>query len=223
MSGSSEQLIRDLARDLSAVKRLPRLRFVALSVVGAAGVCLGLYLVLELAQGHTVFKSKLAASDVLGSTGHLVVGGGALLLALASCVPGRDPMVRAGAWALGAGATVTLAAAITLLSVQAVAPIANGFFAGTAACTLTAVVPALIPAAILAAFVARGAPSRPTLTLCLGALAVTSLGTLPGHLGCMEPGTLHTLVGHLLAPVTGGAAIFAGMRLLYRPALPQIR
>ena len=76
---------------------------------------------------------------------------------------------------------------------------------------------------MLVLFAGYGHPARPAVSLALAAVASVGFATLPGHLGCASRMSLHLVVGHLLAPVTGGALVLAVIALLYRPALPPVR
>ena len=219
MSDPARRMISDLTRDLSPVRRLPRLPVVAAAVVGASLALALAGLLAWGAAGHAMLKPGLGLFDALVVSGHLALASGALILALASCVPGRESLERIGGWVLGAGGLVTLLGIAVLLRAPAPAPAVGSF----AACTLVAVVPALVPAALLASFAGRGAPHRPWRTLAFAALSVVGFGTLAGHLGCPNSAALHLVMGHLIAPFSGGALVFAALRLLYRPALPRIR
>ncbi len=223
MSGRTDQLIRELTRDVAPVRRLPRLGQVALGVVGTAALLIAISLALAWTRGQPLVKPELLPHDLLGVLGHLVLAGGALGLGLASCIPGRERTQRAGLWGLAAGAALTLTATTVVLVTWVPGAVGIPFLRGTGWCTLTAVVPALVPAVMLALFAGRGAPARPLLTLACGAVATVGFATLPGHLGCLREGSLHTLLGHMLVPVSGGLLVLGLMRLLYRPSLPPVR
>ena len=222
MSHPTENWIDRLSSDLRAVTRIPRLRVAFAWIVGSAAAGVALALWIESAAGSGPLKSDLRPVDVAGAAAHLVFAAGALAFALAGCVPGRDRALRGGAWAGIAGAALTALAGVWLLASGAPGSAEPGLAAGAALCTLGALWPALWPALGLAWFAARGAPHRPGRFLLAGAVAVLGFGTLPGHLVCPESAALHTLLGHLLAPVSGGLLIFGITWLLFRPALPPI-
>jgi hypothetical protein len=223
VSESTEHLIRDLTRDLAPVQRLPGIGWVAASVLAAALLLIGLSAALMLLAGRDLPRSGLQAYDLLAVFAHLVLAAGALTVALASCIPGRDPAVRLGTWVAAAGVALSLLAAWLLLGTRPAGSLSLPFARDSLWCTLVAVLPALVPAAIITVFASWGAPHRPLRSLMFGALAVVAFASLPGELSCENQAWLHKLAGHLLAPLTGGAIVWLGMRLLFRPALPRIR
>ena len=214
MSGRTDELISELARDLAAVHVLPRLRWVAGGVLGVVAALFALYLPLGISYG-LFMPDSARAWDVGAIGGHLLLGAGGLALALGSCVPGRDALETRGLVGVIAGAAVSAAAvawSMTLVPIESIGP---DWLAGTALCTATAVVLAAIPAVVIARFAARGAAHRPGRTLVFGAISMLGFGTLPGHLGCAMPGALHTVFGHMLVPLTGSVVIWALMRASY--------
>ncbi|MEE9281182.1 MAG: hypothetical protein V3V67_13505 [Myxococcota bacterium] len=210
-----ETLIRELARDLRPVVRLPRLRGIAAAVAGTAGLAAGLYVGVPVLLGGAV-EAPGRLEVTIGSS-HVVLAAGAVLLALASAVPGRRTLERVGL----AGAC--LGAALVLLSVPAVREAALAGLGSGAVCALKATLLALVPAAVLLRFVAAAEPFSPSRTLLFGAVGALSLGALPVHLACPLEGSLHWLVGHSLAPLTGGVLLFVALRLFYRPVADLLR
>jgi hypothetical protein len=146
--------------------------------------------------------------------GHALLALGGLAAALASCVPGRDTLERAGYAAAVAGAGAVVAIAVLGLRAGHGAEVGPLFAADALVCTLMATMPALVPAMLLAQFARAGAPHRPAWTLGLGAVAAVAFTTLPGQLGCAIGDVLHEAVAHTLAPATGGVFVLLCLLLL---------
>ena len=223
MSPSTEEWIGRLSGDLRAVTRLPRLRAAFGWIAGSAAALVALAMGIAALAGPGALKHDLRPVDAVGAAAHLALAAGALAYALAACVPGRERARRAAARVAAGGAAGTALAAAWLLFGPAPWAAGPGLASGAVVCTLEALWPALPPALLLTAFAARGAPHRPGRVLLAGAVAALGFGTLPGHLGCPDSAAAHTLLGHLLAPLSGGLLIFGVARLFHRPSLPPIR
>ena len=155
--------------------------------------------------------------EVTIGSSHVVLAAGALLLALASAVPGRRTLERVGL------AGTCLGAALVLLFAPVVREATLAGLGSGAVCALKATLLALVPAAVLLRFVAAAEPFSPSRTLLFGAVGALSLGALPVHLACPIEGSLHWLVGHSLAPLTGGVLLFVALRLFVRPVADLVR
>ncbi len=214
MSLRTDELISELSRDLAPVRVLPPLAWVGGGVLAVVAGLYALYVPLGIFYG-VLMPETARAWDFIAIGGHLLLGLGGLALALGSCIPGRDALESRGLVGVLAGAAlsaVAVAAAVTLVPIEAVGP---DWLVGTALCAGTAVVLAAIPAVVIARFAARAAPHRLGRTLVFGAISMLCLGTLPGHLGCAMPGALHTTFGHMLVPLLGSVVIWALMRVSY--------
>ena len=214
MSEPVEQLIRDLSHDLEPVRVLPGLSRVAAVVLGAMALLTAVYVPWGLANG-VLMPESAGIWDLVALAGHLLLGAGALALALGSSGPGRDLLEARGRMGLGFGAVITAAAVGAVLSGVPIEGIGGTWLAGTALCTCTAVVLAAIPAILVARVARRAAPHRLGRTLFFGAVSMLAFGALPGHVGCAMPGALHTVWGHMLVPLTGALLIWTLMRLAY--------
>ncbi len=206
MSNDADQLVDALVADLEPVEPLPPLRRAAiwiLAAVTASTTCVFCY---QFLTGVQLLKPNLANADLMGIAAHLTLAGGALAVALASSVPGREPVERAGLVAVGIGTIVTLAAVYAGSSLPESA-YGTSWWRMTTYCLSVAAIPALVPAALLTQFALRGAPFRPLRTLAFGALSAVAFATLPGHLSCPGGGPGHSLIAHHLAPVFGGVLI----------------
>jgi hypothetical protein len=215
MTRAAEELIRELTQDLAPVRPIPRLRRVAGVVLGLSAVAVALAAVLGTAAGLLVPRLPDPTTAAV-LVAHLTLAAGALFVSLASCVPGRGRLEGAGLAlaTIGAGGTAGVALLLTrTLALDATARVVAG---DALVCTLLATLPALVPAILLVRFAAVGAPARPLRSLGFAAIASLALATVPGHVGCPVPGALHSLLGHLLAPVAGGLLILAAIWPLYR-------
>ena len=214
MSPRTEELIARLARDLRPVEPLAPLYKVSTRLLVATAVVVGLAAAVGIAGG-LLLPAAPTRSGYASIAGHLLLAFGALAVALASCVPGRERLERAGYLATAAGAGTAIAIAILLF--RSAPPGGLGFVwtADTLVCTLLSTLPALVPAVLLVEFVRSGAPHRPSRTLAFGAVATVAFATLPGQVGCPCPGVLHGVIAHLFAPLTGGAVVFLCSSLLF--------
>ena len=200
MPDRTEALLRQLARELSPVRRLPRLRTAGLALAGA--FALGLALQAGLAGplrvagvpwGEVPFRLLLVA---------LVVGGsGAVLAALAGAVPGRESAARLGRWLAGAGLAMGLLGALLGWGhpVDAAVPVAAGLRCAFRACLL-----GLVPAALVAGFLARALVRHPRRGAGLAFAGVVALGAAAVHASCGVGGAPHALLGHVAAPLAAG-------------------
>lgn len=200
-------LIDTLVRDLARVKPLPALRRVAGGLLAVIAALLALVFAVQLAMDLPLIKSGFGRADVLGSVGHGILAAGALAVALASCVPGREALVRAGLGIGVVGVALTGAAIAGLPASSTRGAVDPLWWSATTSCLLLASLPALVPALLLARFATRGLPRRPLATLGFGALAALGFATLPGQLGCPSTDLLHRLFGHQLAPLVGAVFV----------------
>lgn len=202
----TRDLIRDLASDLAPVKPLPRVRFVAASVlllwlaIGVAGVALkGLV---------PTFWQTLAMPVSAGGifAGLLVAGLGGVLAALALAIPGRERLARVGFALGGAGMTIAAGVGIALL---ARSPLVEWRLPNVhdLPCLMTALVVGLVPALSLGWFGGRAAPFRP-LTIALAASAgAAALGGSVAQATCPVADPMHLMLGHVIVPALGAFAL----------------
>ncbi len=216
MNDRHEALILELASELQPVQPLSTLRRVGVAIAGAALLNACLFLGIPLALGVSV-ESQTAA-ELWTLAAHLELASGGLALALASSVPGRQQLERAGLAILVVGVAVAVASAPALRG-AGLERIEVAWLGGAGVCTLAATVLAVFPAAILLRFVARAEPFRPSWTLAFGGLGALALGAVPVRIACNSDGPLHDLVAHSLAPLTGGLLLAIGLLLLYQRRL----
>lgn len=216
----TRDFLRELARDVSPVERIAPLRTAAARVLG---LWLAVSLAAVVARGVTANLSD--PERMLGGFGAVLaglalVGLGGVCAALASAVPGREGVARAGAGVLLVGWLVALGLGGHLLrgdpSSAGPAPLASDV-----ACLTFATIVSLLPAAGALAWVVRAAPPRPGATLAVVGVGCVALGAFTTQLGCPNLALRHLLVAHALAPVLGAALLWLplwwGFRRL-RPA-----
>ena len=216
MSDRHEALIQELASELQPVERLSRLRVLGAAIVGAALLNACLFLGIPLALGTPV-ESQTAA-ELWTLSALLVLASGGLAFALASSIPGRQQLERAGLAILVLGIALAASSAPALRG-AGLERIEAAWLAGAGVCTLAATLLAIFPAAILLRFAARALPFRPGWTLAIGGFGALALGAVPVRIACNFQGPLHALVAHSLAPLTGGLLLFLGLLLLYQRRL----
>jgi len=160
----THDFVRELARDLAPVERIPRLRTAAAAVLALWAV---------VAVSLVAWKGGVPA---LWSADRLTSGAGAILLglclagvggvvaALAAAVPGRGALARTGSALLGAGLLVAAGLGALLLRDDPSAVLASSL-ASDAACLSLGLVVAALPALGALLYVARAAPARPVAAL----------------------------------------------------------
>jgi hypothetical protein len=164
--------------------------------------------------GQMPLKDSPQVFDFLGLTGQWSVAGGAFALALAACVPGRDSLRAAGAWACTAGGLLWLAGAVTMLGGERVELLSSAVLRDTGLCMLNSLVPALVLALPLRRFVDLAEPRHRDRALFAGIFAAASFTCGPANLACVQSGVVHGLMAHLLAPLLSAGVAFAALRLL---------
>lgn len=210
----SSELIRELARDAEPVRRIPRIRTVALLVLGVwIAVASAGALLKGVRPGlPEVLLMDWGVAAVFG--GLLGAGIGGLVAALAMGVPGREALARFGL--LGSGLCMAIAAGVgTLLFLEnPSAPTAP--YQADLSCLLTACVVAALPALGIVWFGGRAAPHRPVVLVLAAAAAAAALGAASAQASCPYADFRHLMMGHVLAPV-------ASALLLTLPLLVALR
>ncbi len=201
-SGSAEELIRDLAADLSPVKPIPRIRSV---VAGLVGLWLAIAGLGFLVMGKTPdLMGNLLQPDgtaiVFG--GLMLAGLGGLVSSLAMGVPGRESTARTALWVaiLGIGVAAGMGSVLFLRSPGS--PIPHSGMTDLF-CLSLAVGVSLLPALGVAAFAARATPVRPLVLVVAGAAATAALGAISAQATCTYKDPRHLMLGHVLAPAVG--------------------
>ncbi len=201
---STEDLVQQLVGNLSPVKPIARLRVAASAVVAlwAAAAVATSWMTGEWPRlGEAAFWSDpITVAVLLGLT---VAAAGALVAALASAVPGREPLARAGRISAGSAAVWLIGCGLWAVAGGESEPAAS-LFAGSASCLAHGLVLA-IPAALAAGFyLSRGAPQHRLIASGVAAAGAAGLGALAVHATCSVAGGFHLLLGHCLTPIVAG-------------------
>jgi hypothetical protein len=210
----TEQRIRELARDLTPVKPIPRLRTAAASVLAIWALVLAADWATGGAGPRPLRDAAWASPSYLAAlAGVVLVGFGALGAALASVVPGRAAAARLGLRVTALG--VALAAAGWVFGFAAGAPEHAGEDLGSIfACSSRALALGLVPALLCAGFAGHAALRRAGLTAGLSLAAGVALGAAAVHASCPSNSPLHQLLAHAVAPAAQVAALTAPLALL---------
>lgn len=212
----TEALLRDLARDLSPVRTLPRLRTAAAVVLALAGI--GASWAVQRTGGLRADLASTMRNDLV----FAAIAGGLALLALgltvgaaALAVPGRSGAARR---ALGVAATG--AALAFLLGPASIVAVHDAHWHGPSrldvGCLAKGLVAGSLASLALVAFVTWAAPRRRSVAVSLAAAAGAAFGGLAMHAVCPAPDPLHWLYGHAAAPWMAALAILALAPLLRR-------
>jgi hypothetical protein len=218
---STEDLAQQLVRDLPPVKPIPRLRAAASLVVAlsvAAVVAEGWMTGSWPRLGEAAFWSDPIGVAIL--FGLTVAAAGAVVAALASAVPGREPLARVG-WISAGLATACSVGCGLWAAAGGASESAASPFAGSASCLAHALVLA-IPAALAASFyLSRGAPQHRLIASGVAAAGAAGLGAMAVHATCSTGGGVHLLLGHCTTPIVAGllfAVPLAGLVRRWSPA-----
>jgi hypothetical protein len=201
---STEDLSQQLVRDLSPVKPIARLRVAASLVVAlsvAAAAAMGWMTGDWPRFGEAAFWSDPITVAVL--LGLMVAAAGAVVAALASAIPGREPLARAGWISAGTAAVWVIGCGLWAV-VGGESEFAASPLHWSASCFMYALVLA-IPAALAASFyLSRGAPQRRLIASGAAAAGAAGLGAVVVHATCDAAGGFHLLLGHCLTPIVAG-------------------
>jgi hypothetical protein len=213
----TRDLIRELARDLTPVKPLPRLRLVV-------GAVLGLWLAIGVAcvawEGLApsfwlTLAMPLSAGGIF--LGLLVAGVGGMLASLALALPGRERLARAGLALGAAGLAIAAGVGIALVARSPLA--AWRLPAGhDLSCLATALAVGVAPALALGWFAGRAAPFRPLAIALAAAAGAAALGGSVAQAVCPADEAMHLLLAHALAPAVGAFALTLPLLVAIRRA-----
>jgi len=198
----TETLVRELTDDLQPVRRIPRLRTVALLVLAVGGAAAAANTAItgwpfplvtaRLPSGEGSFLMMLA--------GLALAAGGALVAALAGAVPGRDVAARSGRLSAVVGVALAVGGAtwwaLMTGAKEAVLPLSSCF-----GCASHALALALPPALVVGLFLGRALARRPLALSAFAATGVLALGAGFVHASCTDGGALHVALGHVVAPL----------------------
>jgi len=215
-SGATERVLEGLVEDLAPVRRIPSLRV----VLGGIATLWGAAVVVRWTTGagtrpDTWTLLRTEPGFALIFVGLLVLASGALLLAAAASVPGREPTARIGRWLAWSGALLGCVVAPTWVLLHAAGgsiwPQQEDLY-----CVRGALRVAILPALAAVGFVFWAAPRRPAWIALLGVLGAAALGAVAVHTACPVEGARHWILGHALAPLQIAVVLAVPLALLAR-------
>jgi len=216
----TREFIQELARDLSPVERIARLRTALARVLGAWLLVAAATVAWSDVSVHLTDPSSLLGGYGAVLSGLLLVGLGGVAASLAMGVPGREPTARGGWLVLVVGVAVAVGLG-ALLAGSGPFDVGPTVLRRDLSCLGVAGGVALFPALGALAYLARAAPHRPLAAVFGVAAASVALGAVTAQMGCPDASWRHLLVGHILAPALGvvvlGLPLFAVFRRLRRP------
>jgi hypothetical protein len=203
MSGSrSEDLIRELARDLEPVQPIPRIRTVMAGVlalwfaVTAAGLAV-------LGLRPDLIEATFGGNGlVFVLIGLGLAGCGSVVAACAMGVPGRELLARSALCVSMLGMLVAVGVGALQLRTSSVTEAAVPF-TGDLSCLAVAILVGLLPAVVVIRFAARSAPLHPALMALTTASGAAALGAITAYASCPHCVMRHLVVAHALAPAFG--------------------
>jgi hypothetical protein len=198
----TRDLIRELVRDAAPVQPLPRMRFVATSVL-LLWLALGVIGVAVKGLAPTFWETLAMPVSAGGIFAALFVAGvGGVIAALALAVPGRESLARAG-FAVGAGG-VLLAAGVGIALLMR-SPLVEWRTPDLqdVVCLALALAVGLAPALALGWFAGRAAPFRPLVIALAAGAGAAALGGSVAQATCPASDPWHLLFGHVLVPAAG--------------------
>ncbi len=205
-SQTTEQLVVELARHVSPVRPVRRLRVVFAEILVTASVVAAA--VVALRGVATPFLGSPGMRPVFAglAAGLSLLGAGATVAALAQSIPGREAATRAGLLAAGLGILLVGVVVLLMRSAFPGPPMAVPLSADLG-CLLWAAGVGIVPAFAALWFIARAAPHRPGFAVFVAAVGAVALGSLATQLSCPYVGLRHLIVGHVLAPLSGGVVV----------------
>ncbi len=207
MPGSTEDLIRELAGDLPAVKPIARVRAIAGIALAAS---LPVYAWWFSAQGlrHQFVDGEAPGLVYLLATlAMALLAAGGLVFGLTSVIPGREDDARTGRRVFGAG--ISVAAALFFFQwfagpTSIVEGVRSSFHCATGALWLA------LPAGIIfGSYVLRGLARSLPAALAAAFTGGMAVAAVMVHLTCPHPDPFHMVLGHALAPLYGGVVLIA--------------
>ena len=211
---STEQVVSELSRDLSPVRRIPPLRAGVAAIFLVWVAALGVDWLRGGALPQTGRDSGFGDPTYVAIFAGLVLAAaGGVLAELARAVPGREAVARIATGVLGAGLLLaTTAGAVACLGGAAGAVPASAMLSCAGRSALLAVAPAVVACL----FIARAWPRRSGLGAALGMLGAVALGAVAVHASCVTGDPLHMLLGHALGPLAIGLAFALPVQVALR-------
>lgn len=209
---TTEERIRELARNLAPVRPIPPLRAAL-----AAAVALGLVAVVGhwLLGGPGLRAGNAAQWLPYGASlaGLVMVAVGAIGAALAAAVPGREAAVRLGVRAAVLGLVLGLAGGLWGV-LYADTPLAEVDLVTCLACIRRGLMLGVAPTLLACAFIVYAALRNPGLGTALALAGGVALGAGAVHATCPNDNPLHWLLAHSLTPVAAMLVLTAPLAAL---------
>lgn len=202
----TEDLVRDLSRDLEPVRPIPRLRMVVLGV-------LVLWLLVALAatllrgfEEELLAGAGLMSAPVVIFAGLTVAGLAGIVAAVGAGVPGRERMVRGALLVALAGMAIS-AGIGTAMVLSSHAFGSGASFEAHLHCIGVALLVGFLPAIAAVWFAGRAAPYRPLVAVLAAAAGTAALGAVMAKASCPFLDPAHLMLGHILAPAAGAVLL----------------
>jgi hypothetical protein len=212
-AGSSEDRIRELARQLTPVRPIPPLRAVLAAALGLGGVAVVAHWLLGGPGPRPVGAVVWGLPYLATLAGLALLTVGALVAALASAVPGREAAIRLGSVAAIFGAALAVAGGLWG-SVTGDAPGGGEAAGGYAWCLARALALGAAPALLACAFLSYASLRRPVPSAALALAGGGALGAFAVHATCASDSSLHWLLAHTMAPALGVVVLTGPLALL---------
>ncbi len=213
MARSTDDMIRELSRDLPPVTPMRRLREVALMTLGISlPFCVYRLATSGLNDSMAGIESPSVVFTLVLAILVLVAIGG-LVAALAGAIPGREKTSRLGLRLC----LVALAVATSALG-YALAFEPTPFVEiakSSVGCALGAAMLAVPAALFVTRFVVRGAADRISTATGLATAGGMGAAAAVVHASCPHPEALHLVMGHGFAPFAGGLVVLTGVSIYF--------
>lgn len=208
----TDDYIAILAGILQPVRRIRSLRLVAATVSLLALFVAGVAAALLGPRADVLASLPLVG----GLAGFLMFGVGGLVAALGASVPGRRDLSRMGLAGIVLALAIWSFSGLAALRGGMVGPFDSMWFSATFTCLGLATSIGFIPAVALLAFVVGAFPFRPAVAGGIGAASMVAFGAGAVHLTCAHEGVFHVTLGHIIAPLLGGALLGAALVVFRR-------
>ncbi len=189
----TEELVADLARDLTRVRPVARLRVVGATALTLWGVVVWLGWLID---GHSPALASWSWGHYAGLVGLGVAGLGGLFASLASAIPGREETADRGRNAAVLGMVAALAAG----ACYAWGPDRLSY-PGSLGCVARSIAMGIAPLLIVGLFLAGGAVGKLRMASYLALVGSIGLGALAVHAMCPILTGGHVWLGHHIGPL----------------------
>ncbi len=204
---STEDLVRQLARDLVPVRPIPRLGVIGLLALGLGIASFAIDLLLG-GQGFRPHGDRAWSEPafLVPLVGLIMTAIGGIGAAIASAVPGRERSAHLGAGVMGLGLFVALAGGLWGWLRSGV-PMAGEDVLACLWCMGRAAGIGLGSTLLAAGFIVYAAAQRLGGKAALALIGGVALGAAAVHVTCPSDSPLHHLVAHILAPVVAAGLL----------------